>query len=388
MNSFLCKSCHKNSERPRDDDNEQPRDDDDEQPRDDDDEQPHETQSVCHQVCCPVHRKAFDKSNYIISPFDVKDWSVEVLCFFFHYAIVLILFFGVLISAAVYIAHTYVPNGHDPRCVKNAVDITRIVLQLVGLFCAIQSCFIFSKIVYCITEKLDKLKGTMNETAEQGGRNRPQVGNEQQQTQPAGNEQEQATLLSALKTTNTMLTDLKNKEHANMECYYKLQEDDQNFIDGVKPTLDLYGVWFIFHWIFYSLTSLLHSAVIIELLLDVVSYRVSLTDEYVPSTKAEIEAPYIFYIVFFTLLHAYLFLYPCFRAAAIDNARQELINNIAKKKDVEWKRIPLSVRSNFVEYLKLQDFGFKVSICCADIPCGLGLAFVSLFIAVCGGFIH
>ena len=103
-----------------------------------------------------------------------------------------------------------------------------------------------------------------------------------------------------------------------------------------------------------------------------------------PSTKAAIEAPYILYIVFFTLLHTYLFLYPCFRAAAIASARQKLISNIAKQK---WRRIPLAVQNNFVEYLKLQDFGFKVSIFCADIPCGLGLAFVSLFIAVCGGFL-
>ena len=347
---------------------------------------------LCHQVCCLAHRKAFEQD--IISPFtSSKECSFEDLCFYFHYALVLILFIGVLISAIAYLCFTYVSKSHDPSCVKNAVDIARVVLQLVGLFCAIQSCFIFSKIVYCITEQLNNLK-EMYSTAELAAGST--TGRERASSMPLAADGGQATdrKRATSKATNkgqsiddqakALLSALKNDKQVDMECYYKLQKIDQEFIDRVKPTLDLYGVWFIFHWIFYSLTSVLDSAVIVELLLHVVSYRISATDELVPSTNAAIEAPYILYIVFFTLLHTYLFLYPCFRAAAIASARQKLISTIAKKK---WCHISLAVQGNFVEYLKLQKFGFKVSVFCTEIPCDLGLAFVSLFITVCGGFL-
>ena len=342
------------------------------------------------------------------------------------------------------------------------------------MFCAIQSCFIFSKIVCCITDQLDKLEKKINKQGKEQPKGKDSSGKEQPKGKDSngkeqadgkdsngkeqadgkdsngkeqadgkdsngkeqadgkdssgkeqadgkdsngkeqadgkdsngkeqangkdsngkeqangkdsnGKEQADGKDSSGKEQADAILSALENRERMIRECYYELQEIDQKFIDRVKPTLDLYGVWFIFHWIFYSLTSVLHSAVIVELVLDVVSYRISSTDEYVPSTKPEIEAPYILYIVFFTVLHAYLFIYPCFRAAAIASARQKLINSIAKKK---WDSIPLAVQGNFVEYLKSQGFGFKVSIFYTDIPCGLGLAFVSLFIAVCGGFLE
>ena len=388
---------------------------------------------TCHQVCCFAHRKAFMQT--IINPFTgSSEWSIEELCFYFHYIAVLILFLCVLICAVVYIA--FITEIHDPSCVKNAVDITRIVLQLVGLFCAIQSCFIFSKIVHCITEKLKDLKDDMN--GEAGDDEQSEIGKKQstreeprsreEETQPSAEEtqaqvEEQsktagiqdggnslAAILSMVtrlqKSTNAMLADqektntalavlhsalttLEQKEQVSMNSYCKLKQKDQVFIKAVKPTLDLYGVWFIVHWIFYSLTSVLLSAVIVEMILDVVSYRIDSAEELVPSTKAEIEAPYILYIVLFTLLHTYLFLYPCFRAAAIANERQRLINSIVKNGTCKEFPISLpSVKTNFIEYLKMQDFGFKVSIFCAEIPCGLGLAFISLFIAVCGGFLE
>ena len=255
-------------------------------------ELPRDKNDQCCQVCCLAHRKAFKQP---ISPFTSSSKSfIENFCFHFHYIAVLFLFVGVLICATAYVSYTYFSNSHNPSCVKNTVDIIRIVLQLVGLFCVIQSCFIFLKIVCCITEQLDDLEEKMDKQDKENPRSEEQANH------------------------------AKNEEKMIRIRYYRLQEIDQNFIDRIKPILDLYGVWFIFHWMFYSLTSVLHSAVIVELVLDVVSYRVSSTDEYVPSTKPEIEAPYILYIVFFTVLHAYLFIYPCFRAAAIASAHQKL----------------------------------------------------------------
>ena len=335
-------------------------------------------------VYCGVHRKAIEKPISLFTK-TIDCW------FFFHYIVVLFLFTCVLTCAIAYIAFTYSSDGHDSSCVKNAVDIARVIFQLVGLFCAIQSCFIFSKIVCCITDQLEELEEKMNECSKQVQQtpaNELDVWAKKTTSESSNQSREILSNVElGLIALNNTLTTNENREKNIVEQYYELQTIDQEFIDGVKPTLDLYGVWFIVHWIFYSLTSVLLSAVIVEMVLDVVSYHISSTEDLVPSTKAEIEAPYILYIVFFTLLHAYLFLYPCFRAAAIANARQKLINAISNKGE-KWPDIPPEIQGVFVQYLKSQNFGFKVSFFGAEIPCGLGLAFISLFIAVCGGFLE
>ena len=83
---------------------------------------------TCHQVCCFAHRKAFMQT--IINPFTGSSKSfIGELCFYFHYIVVLILFLCVLLSAILYIAFTYsITKSHTPSCVKNAIDITKIVL--------------------------------------------------------------------------------------------------------------------------------------------------------------------------------------------------------------------------------------------------------------------
>ena len=100
---------------------------------------------------------------------------------------------------------------------------------------------------------------------------------------------------------------------------------------------------------------MLLSAFIVQIIIEIMQYNFKSVDSFLPNGEADTKAPYVLYVVFFTLVHAYLFLYPCFRAAAIATARAILIKNISEK---EWQNIPLSIQTSFVEYLKSQKFAF------------------------------
>ena len=108
----------------------------------------------------PAHRKVF-KTGKFISPFDDSDKlsGIETLCFFIKYLIVHIFFFGSLISSIFYTRYVYGSTSQkiNVHSLRNGFNLARIVLHLFSQFCAIQSCFIFSKIVYRVTNKLEVL---------------------------------------------------------------------------------------------------------------------------------------------------------------------------------------------------------------------------------------
>ena len=174
-------------------------------------------------------------------------------------------------------------------------------------------------------------------------------------------------------------------EHkVNKGLYYLLQYIDQKFIEQVKPTLDLLGLWFIAHWILNALTTVLLSAIIIELATDFIAYKWN-ANKVIPIEDIGLEVAYIVYLVLFVGGHAYLFVYPCFRAASITATREKLILDLSRR---HWHHIPHSVQTSFIQYLKTQNFSFKVPLCCAEFSFNFTIAFVSLFIGILGGFLN
>ena len=71
-----------------------------------------------------------------------------------------------------------------------------------------------------------------------------------------------------------MLQSDKDEVDLGRGQYYWLKEIDQDFSRTVKPTLHLFGYWFVFHWIMYALTTILLSAVIVEIIIDIVGYDI------------------------------------------------------------------------------------------------------------------
>ena len=287
--------------------------------------------------CCFMYRYALKDDT--LSPFSDDD-SSQLLCkdgcwFFANY--VLIMFFllccGISTSVA-YIIFVY----HQSYCWFNAVGITMTVLHLITQFCAIQSCFIFSKIVYIVINRLKKLEDDICKAAKEMSANADHCEHQ-----------------TSTNTPSCVVPCLLYKEKEDRKKYHKLREIDQEFIDKVKPTLDLFGYWFIFHWIAYAVTTMLLSAFIVQVIIDVIRYNVNSVNNMIPETVTDTKSPYVSYVVFFTLVHAYLFLYPCFRAAAIATARAELIAKISKQK---WESVSVQVQTNFVQYLTSQNFAF------------------------------
>ena len=292
---------------------------------------------VCN-ACSNAHNNAF--KNGTLSPFSDSNESskmsaAETICFFINYVIVWLLYicsFGSSIWFA--FAAYYTNNDHQPlynldSCWISKLNVTKIILHIFAAFCAIHSCFIFSKIVNKVTNKLNKLARDMDHV---------------DFAEVTDIEQE----INDMKIIE--LLESNDKEKINRARFYWLQKMDKDFIKEVKPTLDLLGVWFLVHWVMYALTTVLLTAFVLENILDIARIRINSIDHLMPNPN--IELPYILYLVFFTLIHAYLFLYPCFQAASIAAARTKFINTIYNQ---QWNNIPLGIENNFINYLKTQN---------------------------------
>ena len=275
---------------------------------------------------CITCKKVYRDST--LSPYDNNDESsklstTEKICFFTNYLVVLILFIAAFISSVVYANIVYKRD----YCWINALYLAMMVLHLSSHFCAIHSCFLFSKIVYQVTNKLNKLCEEMNRAISelQYAPEPASPSEEVQHTPPvspsesrpnSGNRTSESDR-EDLACIKQLLVNEKHNKKVDRECYHRLQEIDQDFMKEVKPTLKLIGYWFIFHWAMFALTTVLNTAFIVQIIIDVIQYNVQSANSLLPNIEADVKVPYLFYVISFTLFHAYLFLYPCFRAAAI-----------------------------------------------------------------------
>ena len=299
----------------------------------------------------------------------------ETAYFFINYSVVLVLFICSSVTSLYYVStvHSY--------CWMTGVYLLMIVLQLVSHFSAIQSCFIFSKIVYKITKQLKNIaeeicKEDKTMTKLQPDHHGHNLTLPQSDTRPNSSQTSDALSCAAYC--------LVYKEKVDRENFHQLQKIDKEFIDQVKSTLHLFGVWFIFHWTLYALTTVLLSAFIIEIVIKIIQNDLNSANSYLPDGEDYTRAPYVLYVLSFTLVHGYLFLYPCFRAAAIATARAKMINKISEK---QWANIPLSIQTSFVQYLTSKNFAFQVPLFCASIPIGFNWVFVSFFVPVLGVYL-
>ena len=154
-------------------------------------------------------------------------------------------------------------------------------------------------------------------------------------------------------------------------------EKDDNFTDMAQATLNMFEYWFTVHWVCYTITSFLSIALFFDMLeMYIKSNFVKPVDTAVGFSYKELVV-----VSLFTLQHCFLFLYPCFKAAAVTVGREKLI-----KKVNAWQDGPLNREQKqfLIQYLKNKKFGFRISFFCARLRFGFNIAYISIFIGLLG----
>ncbi len=345
-------------------------------------------------VICTTWDLPFKRHEDILLPFCDKhpkkekqstalDGSQKM--FFLSYFIVNILIFGSSLGVFIKILHDNLSKSDT----KTEIDINEsgLMFQFISQFCAIQSCFIFSKIAYGVSNKQHKLVEQLKQLDLSTTDFRTILGlatddiNWSQNDQVPVDVKDLKEFFSKTREIffNNIFGDGDNPP-APDEFYTErahlaiLKRIDFDFIKNIKASLTPYSHWFTVHWFLYTLTTFMSIAFIVE------TYT---PDSNKSSWHSDSEKVWIFsYIVLFCLTHAFLFIYPCFCAAMITASRSKAIKHLASH---EWKHLSISVQNSFLYYLKSENFGFKIPFFCIhDVTFGFNLAFVSIFIEMIG----
>ena len=277
-------------------------------------------------------RNAEITSLKILSPFlngkiDPRDRNIKFIPVYLYAKHLFCFYFFFFLNLLVYASNVALlfiivkKEADDNYPTYELIDYFGLAAQLSSQYCAIISCFIFSKVAYAITIRCHKM-------LEQYERIIPEP-------------------IPENFDVDGILLELENKDTE----YVKLCND------SMRP----YRFWFSVHWFLYALTGFMSIAYFVETVL----------------THGH---PYlnIIYIFLFTLEHLVLFLYPCFRAASILEARNTLIYRVSQK---AW---PTSIKSPFLQFMKEQRCGFIMSLVCIRVEFGFNIAYVSIFIGFLG----
>ena len=268
------------------------------------------------------------------------------------------------------------------------IDITGLTAQFGSQFCAILSCFIFSKVAYAVSNKCIAMSDEFKTADVRIGSNewnnlRDQYLQDFQsplEMHPFDLQPQASPNSGSCTNLAEMFQRLQDNIHIQFEERHHayltiLQKMDKQYTDMVKASLEPYGTWFAFHWVLYTLTAFMSIAYFAETVTQELYGNVC-HHEHNLICRLDLA-----YILLFTLEHCVLFLYPCFRAASVTAARDVLIKRVS---NASWNYIPHTVMDSFIKYLERQKSGFKVSILCAKIQFGYSIAYISIFVGIFG----
>ena len=148
-------------------------------------------------------------------------------------------------------------------------------IYMYSLLCTIFSCFIFSKIAYSVTHRCLKLYDEFTEHR-------------------------------------------KQQDNEDGDGLERLIRRDLQFTKQAQTTIAYFEFWFTVHWIFYTVTSFLS----IALLIDIVKLYLGSTVDPPLTNAIGFSQVELVVVALFTLQHCFLLLYPCFKAAAVTVSRE------------------------------------------------------------------
>ena len=289
----------------------------------------------------------------------------QVLFFYFLLLLNISLFAASLVTFYVFYSQTY-----DPSEKLKYFDIVGLSSQFYSWFCAILSCFIFSKVAYAVRNvSMYKLFPTLDAVAKLDLTNMHAA----------------ATVTNTVERVMNCFKSDRAKQHFQRHIESKeeikyldvLSSIDQLYSFILKDSLQPYGTWFAIHWLTYTLTAFLSVAYVIQdVRMELYEDKNSCHGEH--NTKCRLS---LACNMLFSVSHCLLFLYPCFRAAVVTSTRYVLIRKVSA---AYWPEVPLDQKQAFIQYLKDNNCTFKVSIMCAQIDFGFNITFFSIFIGIMG----
>ena len=217
-------------------------------------------------------------------------------------------------------------NNYTIRYNDAWVEKLGFFMYMYSLLCTIVSCFIFSKIAYSVTRRCLKLYDEFKDH------------------------------------------ERVSEDNDGLE---QLVKRDLQFTKMAQATIIHFEYWFTVHWIFYTVTSFLSIALLNDTL-----------QHYIYSTLAFSKVELIV-IALFTLQHCFLFLYPCFKAAAVTVGREKLIKKVNAHL-VDGHPLTLERKQVYIQHLRNMKFGFRISFFCARLRFGFNVAYISIFIGLLG----
>ena len=248
-----------------------------------------------------------------------------------YFVILFLLNFVLWVACGFMFSYFHFHNSHYTDNYYNLswVEIFGFAMYMYSLLCTIVSCFIFSKIAYSVTHRCLKLYDEF--------------------------------------TSHTVSEDDDGLE--------SLIERDLKFTKQAQTTIAYFEFWFTVHWLFYTVTSFLSIALLIDTL-----------QHYMNSTLRTIIAfnpEELIVIALFTLQHCFLFLYPCFKAAAVTVGREKLIKKV-NAHPVNPRHLTRERKQLYIHHLRNTKFGFRISFFCARLRFGFNVAYISIFIGLLG----
>lgn len=241
-------------------------------------------------------------------------------------------------------------DGHQKTNeIKDALGLTS---QFVSQLCAIFSCFIFSKVAYsvgnvCVDELPDLFK---------------KVDREEYQY---------------LKNHGYIANDDAENNNNQMQHLHTIAKW---YDSTLKKTLDPFGMWFAVHWVLYTITAFMSISYVAETVI-LELYGTEDADKKCHGETKESCRLKLAYVFLFAIKHCILFLYPCFRAASVTTAYTAMIKRVSND---QWVAIAADDKEKFLNYSRIQDCTFKISILCAKLSFGFNVAYFSIFVGILG----
>ena len=246
-----------------------------------------------------------------------------------YFILLLVLNIGIWATCiCVFAVEHYGKPLYYPSNLNITAEAIGFSVYMYSLFCTIASCFIFSKLAYSVTHRCLKLEDSLN-----------------------------------------------NHEVNTPNGLNALMDEDDVFTNMAKATLNWFEYWFTVHWILYTITSFLSIALFLEILM----MHLKSSEPKPPTSAVGYSDVELWVIALFTISHCFMFLYPCFKAAAVTVSRDKLIKKINEKRNLDDDR-----KQVLIQYLRNKKYGFRISFFCARLRFSFNIAYVSIFIGLLG----